>query len=232
MKPLITFDLDNTLWHVDNVIHRATKIKFQWLAENYPKITEALGEKEFTDIRNNLIAHNPAILADLTQLRKLTIEKSALEVGIEANEAKQLSEKSFEIFFRERNRVELFPHTKEMLETLVEDFQLIALSNGNADLNVIGIADYFVAHYKPTDVGAPKPEPHMFERALETAKVSAKESIHIGDDLVCDIEGAKALGFKTIFSNILKKDSPETEAMADATVTHLKEIPEVVQKLI
>ena len=104
MKPLITFDLDNTLWHVDDVIHRATRIKFKWLAENYPQITETLGEKEFTDIRNNLIAHNPNILADLTQLRKLTIEKAALEVGIEANEAKQLSEKSFEIFFTPRKQ--------------------------------------------------------------------------------------------------------------------------------
>jgi putative hydrolase of the HAD superfamily len=71
----------------------------------------------------------------------------------------------------------------------------------------------------------------MFELALKTAKVTAGESIHIGDDLVCDIEGANALGFKTIFVNILNRPSPESEALADATVTSLPELHGAIQGL-
>jgi putative hydrolase of the HAD superfamily len=231
MIKLLTFDLDNTLWHVDEVIHRATKIKFDWLKENYPVINEKLNQQDFIDIRNDLIVHNPNILSDLSLLRILTIEKAAIKAGIQTKEAQKLAKQAFDIFFIERNKVALFPDTEAVLKALSEKFQLIALSNGNADLKVIGIDQYFSAHYKPVDAGAPKPSPKMFQLALKTAGVKAVESIHIGDDLVCDIEGAKALGFFTIFSNILNTHSPESEAMADVTIQHLNELPEAVAKL-
>ena len=232
VKPLITFDLDNTLWHVDEVIQRATRIQFQWLAQNFPQITETHTEKDFLEIRNHLIATHPSIITDLTELRRLTVEKAALRAGFEKENAKKISQDCFDVFFIERNKVVLFPDTHEVLEELNKHYQLIALSNGNADLNIIGIEQYFLAHYRPMDAGSAKPSPEMFQLALKTANTNAQESIHVGDDLVCDIEGAKALGFLTIFANALKKHSPESETHADATITELKQLPDCIKSLL
>jgi len=232
VKALITFDLDNTLWHVDEVILRATKKQFEWLAQEHPVIMEQLSEKDFIQIRNHLIATHPEILVDLTELRRKTFEHAALQVGYDEKKALELSQDCFNVFFEERNKVELFPNAHEVLAELSRDYHLIALTNGNADLNIIGINDYFLAHYKPTDAGSAKPSPEMFQLALATAKTDVSNSIHVGDDLVCDIEGAKAVGFRTIFANTLKKNSPESEAHADATITELNQLPAVVKQLL
>jgi len=66
---------------------------------------------------------------------------------------------------------------------------------------------------------------------VSKANVQANECIHIGDDLVCDIQGAKTLGMSTIFANTLKKHSPESEALADATIQYLKELPAIIESL-
>lgn len=231
-KKLITFDLDNTLWAVDRVIERATERKFQWLSEHYPIMTEKLSNQDFIDVRNELIRHHPELLIDLSQLRIRSIEAAALRAGIAKREAHTLAQQAFEIFLAERNKVELFPHAEDCLAQLSERYTLIALTNGNADLNAIGIDHYFTAHYKPVDVGAAKPDPAMFEKALRTAKAKAANSVHVGDDLVCDIEAAKQVGMKAIFSNILEKHSPESEAMADGSICSLKELPGLVDSLI
>jgi len=135
------------------------------------------------------------------------------------------------MLFKESNKVDLFPDTIKVLDKLSKLYPLIALSNGNADLKVIGIDQYFIAHYTPVDAGAPKPEPEIFQLALSKANVQANECIHIGDDLVCDIQGAKTLGMSNIFANTLKKHSPESEALADATIQYIKELPAIIESL-
>ena len=217
---------------VDAVIERATERKFQWLSEHYPVMTEKLSGQDFIDIRNELISHHPELLIDLSELRIRSIEAAAIHTGFSGKEARTLAEQAFEVFIAERNDVELFPHAEACLAQLSKRYTLIALTNGNADLAAIGIDHYFTAHYKPMDAGAAKPDPAMFEKALRTANVSAANSVHVGDDLVCDIEAAKQLGMKVIFSNILDKNSPESEALADASIGSLKELPALIDSLL
>ncbi len=62
---LITFDLDNTLWPVDEVIRQAEKTCRDWLPENHPPASATLTaarerarrhhlERAHPDYRNNL----------------------------------------------------------------------------------------------------------------------------------------------------------------------------------
>jgi putative hydrolase of the HAD superfamily len=231
MIKLLTFDLDDTLWPADGVIEKAIAATVSWVDEHYPVVNERVSQSEFVAIRNRLIAEVPAIKADLTELRIRTFEAAAVQAGMDRDRAIHFARRAFDVFIAARNKVELFPGAREVLSELRREFRLIALSNGNSDLKAIGIDHYFEAHFQPVDAGQPKPEAAMFELALKTAKVTAGESIHIGDDLVCDIEGANALGFKTIFVNILNRPSPESEALADATVTSLPELHGAIQGL-
>jgi len=231
MIKLLTFDLDNTLWPVDKVIDRAIELKFQWLNEHYPVITEKITPQRFLELRDEIIKNNPAIIADLTLLRTLTTEHAALEAGIQSYEAKTLAKKAFDVFFEERNKVQLFPNAQAMLEKLSRNYHLIALTNGNADLKIIGLDHYFQAHFKPIDTGKPKPAPDMFHLALKKLNLKPEQSIHIGDDFICDIQAAKQLGIKSVWANILQVEHPECAQVADATVTCLSELPKVIEKL-
>jgi len=231
MIKLLTFDLDNTLWSVDQVITNAIQKKFQWLNEHYPVITETVSPQRFIEIRNQLLKENQNIVADLTLLRTRTVELAALEAGINASEARNLAQKAFAVFFEERNKVELFPHAQHMLETLGKSYPLIALTNGNADLKKIGVNHFFHAHIKPTDVGKPKPEPEMFHLAMSKFSLRPEQCIHIGDDFICDVQAANQLGMKSIWANILKVDQPECAQVADATITCLSELPKVIEEL-
>ena len=49
------------------------------------------------------------------------------------------------------------------------------------------------------DLMRPKPDPAPFLRALEQLAVDAGDAVFVGDDLECDVRGAKALGMTTVW---------------------------------
>ncbi len=59
------------------------------------------------------------------------------------------------------------------------------------------------------DARAYKPRKELFELALQEAGLTSKEVVHIGDSLGSDIQGAGALGIKTIWINRKNKKVPE-----------------------
>ncbi len=52
----ITLDLDATLWEIGPVIRRAEAELWQWLALNYPRITQRVTPDELSGIKNLLDA--------------------------------------------------------------------------------------------------------------------------------------------------------------------------------
>jgi putative hydrolase of the HAD superfamily len=71
------------------------------------------------------------------------------------------------------------------------------------------------------DVGVNKPNPRIFEYALERAKAKKEESIMIGDSIEADIYGALNFGMEAIFFNPLAKEKPED---VKKEITHLKDL--------
>jgi putative hydrolase of the HAD superfamily len=56
------------------------------------------------------------------------------------------------------------------------------------------------------DVGAAKPDPRVFRRALELAGVAAGEAVHVGDSLDKDVWGARAAGIRAVL--VLRDGGP------------------------
>ena len=54
-----------------------------------------------------------------------------------------------------------------------------------------------------------KPNPKIFEFALEQANAKAEQSIMIGDDLVVDVLGAEKVGMQGIYFNPNKTEHKE-----------------------
>jgi FMN hydrolase / 5-amino-6-(5-phospho-D-ribitylamino)uracil phosphatase len=210
----VAFDLDNTLWDVDPVIARAEQIWMQWLRENCPRITERLRLEDLRAARMQLAAREPHNAHDMTYLRIASLAQHARECGYDEG----IAEAAFEIFITARNQLETFPDVRSGLQTLRASYALASLSNGNADLRRIGLADFFDVSLNARDVGAAKPDRRCFERLAQELHVDPHEVIYVGDDPLLDVQAARLAGMSTAWMNRTRQVWPPTVAPADINV--------------
>ena len=102
--------------------------------------------------------------------------------------------------FAEAGVWELFPDVFETLQVLRPQYRLAVISNFDGRLRMIaeqlGISRFFDHLVISCEVGADKPEPFIFERALELVGVAPNEALHVGDDPDGDWEGAASVGMQ------------------------------------
>ena len=88
--------------------------------------------------------------------------------------------------FAEAGVWELYPDVPEVLEQLRPRFQLAVISNFDGRLRFIlqhlGISNYFSYIFISSELGADKPDPEIFRRALKIMHLNADEVLHVGDD--------------------------------------------------
>lgn len=100
----------------------------------------------------------------------------------------------------------LFEGTIEILEYLKTKYSLHIITNGFAEiqenkLNNSYITPYFKSITNSEMAGVKKPNPFIFEYALDLAKTKKENSIMIGDCIEADVQGALNAGIDAIFFN-------------------------------
>ncbi len=216
----VCLDLDDTLWPVGPAIARAEAAMMDWLARHCPRVLERHDAASIRLLRAEVAAENPDRLHDLTFLRRTALERAIAGAGYAA----PMADGAFAAFFAARNRVELFDDVLPALERLAARYRLLALSNGNADLAVIGIAQRFELAVSARDAGAAKPDPGIFELMLRRASLAPEEVVYVGDDPVADIEGARRAGLHAVWVDRLGRDWPATLAPPAHRVSDLEEL--------
>jgi len=227
---LITFDLDNTLWHTDPVIVKADQVQWQSIRSICPEFETRFTPEAFNQLKLEVAQQNPHLRHKLSFLRQEILFQLFLQCGLSKAQAQLFSQQVFADFLRARNQVELFPGALNLLQNLQSKYQVIALSNGNADLTEIGLDSLFNAHFHAENVARPKPHNDMFLAALEYAKVTPEESLHIGDHPEQDIEAAQKMGFNTAWVNLLQQSWPDHINRADHDITHLDQLSKMLQQ--
>lgn len=225
---LVTLDLDNTLWPVAEVIIRAEKSASDYLQTRFPELAESLSVPALHKMRDQLVINQAHYWKNLTQLRLDMQIKAMTASGVDLTTAQKEAQNAFDVFYQERNRVCFFPHALDVLTTLGQHYTLGALSNGNANIALIGLADYFDFHLNAEMLGEAKPHRLMFQAALEKAGASATQAVHVGDNPYEDIEGARRAGFGSIWANLLQLNWPPELPAADNHITQLRELPDKV----
>jgi HAD superfamily hydrolase (TIGR01509 family) len=100
-------------------------------------------------------------------------------------------------------------------------------------LRRVGLADCFEVVVVSGDVGRIKPHPLPFQVALEQLGADPATTLHIGDNWLADVQGAKRLGMQVIQS--LQYETPEAfqpqagDDPPDATIQHLSELRVVLK---
>ena len=101
------------------------------------------------------------------------------------------------------------------------------VTNGNADIRRLGLADYFAFALCAEELGIGKPDPAPFLEALKRGKVDASAAVHIGDHPGDDIAGAQQVGFRAIWFNPTGK-AWEADRQPDAEIQSLMQLPELL----
>jgi len=220
----ICIDLDDTLWDIAPVIHHAEHVVYTWLTEHYPQVTRIYSKKEMSELRHSVQADFPDKHHDLSALRKHVFEKMA----IAANCPPEMVSQAFEIFYRARNEVSVFDDVVPALQWLGERYQLLALTNGNADLEQIGLAEYFDHVFTARDLGVAKPDPVVFDHVCRHIGLDHTAVLHVGDNPQHDIEPARLLGMGTIWVNRKNRPWPDSLARPDHMVPDLGMLVELL----
>lgn len=230
MIKLITFDLDNTLWEVLPTIIAAEKTMRDWLQERVPTYQSQVSGEFMTTLRENALSADPQLRYNISDLRLLLLSQALVHCGLEKSAANQMASEAFSVFMRGRNSVEFYPNALSSIAQLASSYRLAALTNGNADISVMPLADHFEFSMSPDLVQARKPEPKIFAETLARAGCEAHEVIHVGDHLHEDIDGATEAGWQTVWVNIAGEEPPESPNYS-ATISHLNALPAVIREL-
>jgi FMN hydrolase / 5-amino-6-(5-phospho-D-ribitylamino)uracil phosphatase len=140
-----------------------------------------------------------------------------------AGEDPLLAEPAFDAFFLERHRLTLFEDARPALEFLCARLPLVSLSNGNADLERIGLARYFRASIAAREFGVGKPDPRIFHAAAGALDLRPRDVLHVGDDATLDALGALNAGMQAAWVNRCGHVWPH-ELQAHVTVGNLTEL--------
>ncbi len=220
-KKHLFFDLDHTLWDFD----KNSALTFEKILElNNLKI----------DLDTFLEVYVPINLKYWKLYREEKIDKKSLKFARLNDAFKAIDvEVSARIIHKLSNDYithlstfnHLFPGTIELLEHLQSNYTLHIITNGfkevqHGKLNQSKIDHFFQTVTNSEMVGVKKPNPKIFNHALQMAKATKEESLMIGDNLEADVMGALNFGMEAICFNYHK----ETLASNIIGVDHLLEL--------
>ena len=122
-----------------------------------------------------------------------------------------------------------------MLDELKGKYKLLLLTNGSPDLQntkltiTPELVPYFDEIVISGDFGRGKPDPTIFEHALERMGLNKDEAIMVGDNLMTDVLGASRAGIKTVWIN--RHDKERNEVVPTYEITHLEQLFPILDEL-
>ena len=193
----ITLDLDDTLWPVQPALERADHELDAYLRQHHPEVALAWPIPALRALRAQVANERRDLAHDFTTQRHLTMQQAFAACGIAEAPLQAL----WEVYFRGRNSVELYPDALPALTRIAAKWPLASLTNGNADLQMIGIHTHFSQQITARDCGEAKPAQRIFALAAEKLGVPLAQILHVGDDPELDVVGAHAAGMRTAWIN-------------------------------
>ena len=224
MIKVITFDLDDTLWDVRPALVAAERAQNDYLEKHFPWALRDHSDDSLMALKRSVLAADPALKHNISLFRQTFLQQLLLQAGIAEQEANSGSQEAFAAFLRKRNAVALYPTAEPMLRALADQYTLGTLTNGNADVWQTPIGKYFSFAFRAEEVGAAKPEPNLFLKALEYTGTTPDQLLHVGDSHEHDVKGARGVGARAVWF----APSGEDNRSADHVIRCLSELPELL----
>lgn len=217
----IFFDLDHTLWDFD----KNSKISYKLIFKKHNidvDINDFLGV--YQQINKDLWKLFREETIDKETLRYKRLHDSFKAINISITDA-VIYTIADDYIYHLAQQTHLLEGTIELLDYLKPKYKLHIITNGFAEVQVgklknTNLEAYFDVIINSEMAGVKKPNPIIFEKALQMANVSKENSLMIGDSYEADVLGALNYGIDAICYNYHKEDLPESIHQ----INHLKEL--------
>lgn len=221
----VFFDLDYTLF--DSEASEREALNMTLLDNGVPPTDEAI--TLYKAINRSLWEMLEREAIDLEYLRVNRFEQ-LLEVLEETKNPKSLAD-SYTTNLGKCGR--FYPETKPLLERLQGKAKLAIVTNGVSEtqrlrLEIHDYERYFDAVVVSGEFGIPKPNPAIFNEALNLLGLSEDENVMmVGDSLSSDMEGARLSGLISCWFNP-DSDRDTTDVDVDYTIQSLSDLVEIL----
>ncbi|HYM38984.1 MAG TPA: HAD family hydrolase [Thermoplasmata archaeon] len=104
----------------------------------------------------------------------------------------------------------LYPHVGATLAALKREGYRIGLVSNTGRTwgrflrpiqDDLGVGKFFDDRVFSDEIGIRKPEPQIFEAALEHLGLRPEQVVHVGDDVLADVTGSKGVGMRAVWFN-------------------------------
>lgn len=188
----VTLDLDDTLWPFGPIAARINAALAAWMAAHAPRTAAAFDADAALGVLLALRRERPELAHRPADLRREALRQMLSAAG----EDPALAEDGLGVVIEARQQVDLYPEVAAALDRLSARVPVLALTNGNADLERTGVARWFTGIVSANDAGVGKPDPRIFHLACERLRLAPGEVLHAGDSLELDVLGALGAGMR------------------------------------
>lgn len=132
-----------------------------------------------------------------------------------------------------RKRLELYPHTKEVLEDMkAAGCRIYLLSNAQADftnpeIDLVGLREIFHDIYLSSDAGIRKPQREFLMKVTKDHQLNPDKTVMVGNDFTTDVAVAKSIGMQSILINTFPYSDEELHNKSQAGVRVIRDIQEL-----
>jgi 2-haloalkanoic acid dehalogenase type II len=195
----ISFDMDGTLSNFDKVMRDSLRHVLEELKQIDAGAARMLDIERMIEIRDRVGRDLKGKVTDLGEVRLEAFRQTLKDVG---NPDEALASHLNRVFLKHRfENIRLFDDVIPTLKALQPRYALGLISNGNTYPRHCGLEGAFQFAVFSQDHGIDKPQPKIFQIALEKAGCSEDELLHVGDSVEDDIRGALDAGIKCIWLN-------------------------------
>ncbi|WP_194776642.1 YjjG family noncanonical pyrimidine nucleotidase [Pararhodonellum marinum] len=223
------FDLDHTLWDYDKNVRES----LSELYENYQLVNLGIGSfqiflEAFYAINFQLWKMYDSGEMDKSLLRLERFKRIFHKAGADGNAVPVTFEEDF--MFRTSSKPHLLPYSKEILDYLRPNYDLHIITNGFDESQALkmkasGLTDYFHLVVTSETTGHKKPDPRIFQYAMQQAGAFHRDSLMIGDNPVSDIFGAQQVAMDQVYFD--PHQNP-IQMKPTYTIRHLKELEDLL----
>lgn len=225
----VFFDLDHTLWDYDrNVTESLSELYELYKLQTLGIQTFELFFASFHHVNFQLWDSYNVGKIDKLNLRKERFPRIFAHAGGNA----QLIPLEFEEDFMSRtsSKPHVFPHAKEILTYLKAKYRLHVITNGFDEsqakkLKSSGLDQFFESVITSETTGYRKPDPRIFQHAMEQVSTSPELCLMVGDNPVSDILGAQQADIDQVFFN---PEGKTIDLKPTYEIRHLQELQDLL----
>jgi HAD superfamily hydrolase (TIGR01549 family) len=224
---VVSFDLDGTLWDFAPMMDGALAAALASLERHHPELA---GRLTVADLHRHRELVGREMHGTLEDLRRESMRRALRSLG---RDDPRLAEwLADELLAARAEVVGVHSDVEPVVDELVARGHVVgAITNGNFPFERLPLARRFAFVVHAEHVGELKPGAGPFRRAVEVAGRDPRRWVHVGDELVTDVEGAQAFGMLAVWLNRGGAPVP-AGAHPDGQIASLHELPDMVDSLL